>query len=69
MNNRFTYSIVIPHYNAPTLLARMLSSIPERDDIQIIVVDDGSTNETKKKISLMCWTSIKMKNWIICAIA
>ena len=53
MNNRFTYSIVIPHYNAPTLLARMLSSIPERDDIQIIVVDDGSTNDAKEKISAL----------------
>lgn len=38
----FTYSVTIPHYNSSKLLCRMLNSIPERDDIQIIVVDDGS---------------------------
>jgi len=37
-----TYSFVIPHYNIPELLERCINSIPERDDIQIIVVDDGS---------------------------
>ena len=38
----YTYSVSIPHYNSPLLLQRMLNSIPERDDLQIIVVDDGS---------------------------
>ncbi|MBO7125093.1 MAG: glycosyltransferase family 2 protein [Bacteroidales bacterium] len=38
----FLYSIVIPHYNSSRLLLRMLDSIPQRDDIQVIVVDDGS---------------------------
>lgn len=41
----FTYSISIPHYNSSLLLKRMLKSIPERDDIQVIVVDDGSSEE------------------------
>lgn len=41
----YTYSVSIPHYNSPRLLARMLKSIPERDDIQVIVVDDGSKKE------------------------
>lgn len=36
------YSIVIPHYNIPDLLVRCLNSIPNRDDIQVIVVDDFS---------------------------
>lgn len=36
------YSIIIPHYNIPELLLRCISSIPERDDIQVIVVDDNS---------------------------
>ena len=39
------YSIIIPHYNIPDLLARCLRSIPERDDIQVIVVDDNSPNQ------------------------
>lgn len=36
------YSIIIPHKNIPSLLQRCLDSIPEREDIQIIVVDDHS---------------------------
>lgn len=36
------YSVIVPHYNTPELLGRCLRSIPERDDIQVIVVDDNS---------------------------
>lgn len=36
------YSIIIPHRNIPILLKRCLSSIPVRDDVQVIVVDDKS---------------------------
>lgn len=36
------YSIIIPHYNSPNLLVRCLNSIPVREDIQVIVVDDCS---------------------------
>ena len=39
------YSIIIPHYNIPDLLARCLRSIPERDDVQVIVVDDNSPDQ------------------------
>lgn len=42
MNNTITYSVVVPHYNIPHLLRRCLSSIPHREDVQIIVVDDCS---------------------------
>lgn len=36
------YTIIIPHKNTPDLLAYCLSTIPERDDVQVIVVDDNS---------------------------
>lgn len=36
------YSIIIPHHNIPDLLGRCLRSIPEREDVQVIVVDDNS---------------------------
>jgi len=36
------YSIIIPHKEVPDLLRRCLNSIPRREDIQIIVVDDNS---------------------------
>lgn len=36
------YSIIIPHHNIPELLERCLKSIPVRDDVQTLVVDDLS---------------------------
>jgi len=38
----FNYSIIIPHKNTPKILQRCLDSIPRRNDIQVIVVDDNS---------------------------
>lgn len=51
MNKSYTYSFIIPHKNSPELLSRCIDSIPERDDIQIIVVDDNS-DEDKKPLLL-----------------
>lgn len=36
------YSFIIPHKNSPQLLNRCVNSIPRRDDVEIIVVDDNS---------------------------
>lgn len=36
------YSIIIPHYNSPKLLQRCLDSIPIREDVEVIIVDDNS---------------------------
>ena len=36
------FSIIIPHRNIHTLLQRCIDSIPARDDVQIIIVDDNS---------------------------
>ena len=44
MNTVVNYSIIIPHYDIPHLLVRCLESIPVREDIQVIVVDDCSPN-------------------------
>lgn len=41
----YKLSIIIPHYNTPDLLVKLLDSIPARDDIQAIVVDDNSTKK------------------------
>jgi glycosyltransferase involved in cell wall biosynthesis len=40
--SEINYSIIIPHKNIPNLLQRCLASIPRREDIQIIIVDDKS---------------------------
>lgn len=39
------FSIIIPHYNIPKLLQRCLDSIPQRPDLEVIVVDDNSDPE------------------------
>ena len=44
------YSFIIPHKNCPDLLNRCLDSIPQREDIQIIVVDDNSDDGKKPSV-------------------
>lgn len=41
----YNVSIIIPHYNSPKKLKRLLDSIPNKDDIEVIVVDDRSDKE------------------------
>lgn len=43
------FSFVIPHKNSPDLLQRCIRSIPDREDYEIIVIDDNS-DENKKPI-------------------
>lgn len=40
-----TYTFIIPHKDIPDLLQRCLDSIPQREDVQVIVVDDNSDPE------------------------
>ena len=59
MNNKvknINYTFIIPHKNAPTLLDRCLNSIPRRNDVQIIVVDDASDP------SIVDWNNYKFTN-------
>lgn len=39
------YSVIIPHRDIPLLLQRCLASIPQRPDLEVIVVDDNSNPE------------------------
>ena len=39
-------SVIIPAYNAEKWIRQCLESIPKRKDIEIIVVNDGSTDKT-----------------------
>lgn len=38
----YNFTIIIPHFNIPQLLIRCINSIPDREDVQVIVVDDNS---------------------------
>lgn len=49
--NMITYSFIIPHHNTPDLLQRLIDSIPKREDIEIIVVDDNSDGDKKANIT------------------
>lgn len=44
--NQKKVSVVIPVYNQEDLIIKAINSIPERDDIEIIVVDDCSNDNT-----------------------
>lgn len=37
--------IIIPHHNTPQLLQRCIDSIPDREDVQIYIVDDNSDSQ------------------------
>ncbi|MCG9565857.1 glycosyltransferase family 2 protein [Vibrio chagasii] len=43
-------SIIIPHYNSFPLLSRLIASIPEKEYIEVIVVDDYSDDFDKNII-------------------
>lgn len=45
-----TYTFIIPHHNSPELLNRCLDSIPQREDIQVIVVDDNSCEDKRPNV-------------------
>lgn len=48
--NNIKLSIIIPVFNQEELVIRALESIPKRKDIEIIVIDDGSTDDTWNRL-------------------
>tara|TARA_B100000683_G_C12445182_1_gene537811 strand:+ start:513 stop:1397 length:885 start_codon:yes stop_codon:yes gene_type:complete len=53
------YSIIIPHKNSFDELFNALKSIPVRDDIEVLIIDNSSTQIKLEDIE--CWTKNKMK--------
>ena len=49
-------TFIIPHKNCPKLLNRCLDSIPRRDDVEILVVDDNSSPE------IVDWNTFQFTN-------
>ena len=49
--DKILFSFIIPHKNCPELLNRCINSIPEREDVQVIIVDDNSDADKKPTIS------------------
>lgn len=50
MEVNINYSFIVPHKNCPDLLRRCVDSIPQRNDVQIIVVDDNSDEDKKPNL-------------------
>ncbi len=56
------YSIIIPHYNNLTLLKKCIRSIPKREDIEIIVIDDCSNENNRNFTDLTNeYTNLRVK--------
>ncbi len=41
-------SIIIPHFNSIGLLKKLFITIPKKEDIEVIVIDDKSTNDIEE---------------------
>lgn len=59
-------SIIIPCYNSAKWIEKCLKSIPKRDDIEIICINDGSTDKTAE--ILMNYKQKKNKDLVIYSI-
>lgn len=58
------YTFIIPHYNSPELLNRCINSIPQRSDIEILVVDDNSDYDQKPQITRSDTRVIEIENHV-----
>ena len=47
------FSVIIPHYNSVKYLEKLVKSIPAEEMVQVIVVDDKSTQDTKEAEKLV----------------
>ena len=62
--NNISYSIIIPHKNIPNLLQRCLDTIPQRNDIQVIVIDDNSDDSIVDFNNFPKWTGIHYEYYL-----
>lgn len=43
-------TIIVPVWDQETLIVRALDSVPRREDLEVLVCDDGSTDNTRKVV-------------------
>ena len=54
-------SVIIPVYNQEELIKRCIKSIPDRENIEVIVVNDCSTDHTEQTVKdIMKTRSIRL---------
>lgn len=42
----YKVSVIIPAYNQEKLVIKAIESVPTRDDVEVVVIDDGSSDNT-----------------------
>lgn len=52
-SNRVLLSIVLPVYNEENTVGRVLSSLPKHDSVEVVVVDDHSTDKSFEEIKTL----------------
>jgi glycosyltransferase involved in cell wall biosynthesis len=57
------YTIIIPHKDIPKLLERCLVSIPQREDVQVVIVDD---NSDPGKVDFASFPGLNRDNTEVC---
>ena len=63
--DKIKLSVIIPVYNQEKLVIRALESIPAREDIEIIVIDDGSIDNTWNNLLEYRNKNISIKNIVL----
>lgn len=59
-------SVIIPVFNQEELIVRCLNSIPKNDELEIIIVSDGSTDKTVENVLEFKRNNIERKMKTIC---
>lgn len=47
---QYKYSIIVPHRDSINTLPRLIESIPEREDLEIVIIDNSPTNLNKSDV-------------------
>lgn len=61
MNREITLSVIIAAYNAGLFIEKLIDTIPSSDEVEIIVVNDGSTDSTADVVSKLALHDTRIK--------
>lgn len=61
MNRELTLSVIIAAYNAGLFIEKLIDTIPSSDEVEIIVVNDGSTDSTADVVSKLALQDTRIK--------
>ena len=65
MDNKPGISIIIPCYNCSTTIERCVKSIGDNENLEVIFIEDCSTDDTAKKLQLVAGRYFQKTKYII----